>query len=364
MANKMLNSTKPVKMWIDGKIFQIRSLNNRVNSTKKKRQRDQIFESQKLEIEDNFEHLNHLDIRETAGKFITNMKLPMQYYTKISKLNFDFHPKTELVLPDNTETQCLTIQSDSKNKLLHAVTHVHSAISEIRIRHPPMHFTCIPCISTNILERFESLKKEILTLEGKIEDLHESIFISPLKLHVTIDVYALLDEHEKAEAVKALHEYVFKFLDNTKPPKLKIQTLECMGKNVKKTDVIYAKVNLVNESDEHDLQKIVNDISDHFYHRGLARKHQENVKIHMTIINTKYRKNVEGPKSKRRRQSIDATKILELFKHYDFGECDFDSIHLSNMTLKGEDGFYKPLAVIKVDNLANCNNSSKENKNI
>lgn len=37
--------------------------------------------------------------------------------------------------------------------------------------------------------------------------MHESIFISPQKLHLTIAVFALLDEQEELEAIKALQDY-------------------------------------------------------------------------------------------------------------------------------------------------------------
>lgn len=87
----------------------------------------------------------------------------------------------------------------------------------------------------------------------------------------------------------------------------------------------------------------------------MVRKYQDNVKLHVTLINTKYRKppsNQTSPEKRRKkwakRESFDARSIMEKYKNYHFGECNFDAIHLSLITSKGEDGFYKPLSIIKV----------------
>lgn len=72
-------------------------------------------------------------------------------------------------------------------------------------------------------------------------------------------------------------------------------------------------------------------------------------------MNTKYRKPLNETSSKKKykwqkRQSFDARSIIEKYKDHNFGVCNFDSIHLSLMTSKGEDGYYKPLSILKFDN--------------
>lgn len=87
---------------------------------------------------------------------------------------------------------------------------------------------------------------------------------------------------------------------------------------------------------------------------GLVRKYQDDVKLHVTLINTKYRKpsNESTPQKRRKwvkRQSFDARSIMQKYKDYYFGTCNFDSIHLSLITTKGDDGFYKAISVIKAN---------------
>lgn len=57
-------------------------------------------------------------------------------------------------------------------------------------------------------------------------------------------------------------------LERTGPLRLRVEGIDCMQSNYKKTDVLYANVKLINGTDGADLQKIVNDISDYFYERG------------------------------------------------------------------------------------------------
>lgn len=79
---------------------------------------------------------------------------------------------------------------------------------------------------------------------------------------------------------------------------------------------------------------------------------KENVKLHVTLINTKYRKvpQTSGKRSwKDKKIPFNATSIIEKYKDFYFGEVILDQIHLSLISSKGEDGFYKPLSVIKYD---------------
>lgn len=57
-------------------------------------------------------------------------------------------------------------------------------------------------------------------------------------------------------------------LEKTGPLRLRVEGIDCMQSNYKKTDVLYANVKLINGTEEADLQKITNDIANYFYERG------------------------------------------------------------------------------------------------
>lgn len=87
-----------------------------------------------------------------------------------------------------------------------------------------------------------------------------------------------------------------------------------------------------------------------FLFEGLAIQYQDTVKLHVTLMNTKYRTNTLERKKRKwtKREPFDATSILEKYKEFHFGESLFDRIHLSYMSSVGEDGFYKPLSIVTI----------------
>lgn len=149
----------------------------------------------------------------------------------------------------------------------------------------------------------------------------------------------------------SFNQFFSPLIKKTGPIKIKVSGIDCMNTNLKKVDVLYANATMIGENEDFNLQKLANDLSDHFYERGLVRTYQDNVKLHMTLINTKYRKESGSPKKKRwvKRQSFDATTIVAKYKDFCFGECPLDAIHLSLMGSVGDDGFYEAISVIKTE---------------
>lgn len=140
----------------------------------------------------------------------------------------------------------------------------------------------------------------------------------------------------------------------TGPLRIKVSGIDCMTANVKKTNVLFANAEIINETEEFNLQDIANKISAFFYDRGLVRQYQDKVKLHVTLMNTKYRKSgseenspIKKKKWFEKRKSFDASSIMEKYKDFYFGEVTFDSIHLSLISSKGDDGFYQPISFVK-----------------
>lgn len=89
---------------------------------------------------------------------------------------------------------------------------------------------------------------------------------------------------------------------------------------------------------------------------GLVVRYTDNVKLHVTLLNTKYRKvtttrTTESPSPKKskwfyKKQPFNASKIIEKYKDFNFGETDFKSLHLSSISTVDEDGFYKRISSI------------------
>lgn len=90
---------------------------------------------------------------------------------------------------------------------------------------------------------------------------------------------------------------------------------------------------------------------------GLARREfdRDSVKMHMTLINTKYSNKSEADgddtATKHRQQKVksyfDARTIIERYGNYDFGSQLIDEIHLCQIHSVACDGFYQTTTSIK-----------------
>ncbi|KAJ8958921.1 hypothetical protein NQ318_019690 [Aromia moschata] len=357
MSSKIIKATrsvKPIRMWIDGKCFNI----NSIKKTSVNKAVASSAEALKTEVLDHMEVLNEVDITaDSDGKLSVSLQLPTVYYIKLHNVtdikSLSEKTQTNISFPKQGQDGKLTVAGDAEKNIQQAVHELLSVISAIRDQHAAMQFIAIPLRSDEIRSNFEVFKNEILT-KTNIKGMEESIFQKGLRLHLTVTVFSLLDEREKSEAINALEEYrnnvLCPLLEKSGPLKIHVAGLDCMNSNYKKVDVLYANAKIINETEDLNLQKIANELSDHFYEKGLVKRHQENVKLHMTLINTKYRKSVDSPNRRRwfKRESFDASHIMEHYKDFVFGKCSLDSIHLSLMSSKDEDGFYKSLSVIKI----------------
>lgn len=86
---------------------------------------------------------------------------------------------------------------------------------------------------------------------------------------------------------------------------------------------------------------------------GLIVQHRNQVKLHVTLINTKYRKVSDRPTSKKKQfnkwqQTLNATSIIKKHSNYYFGEVLLNSIRLSYISTIGDDGNYKSIADVSI----------------
>ncbi|XP_065164562.1 activating signal cointegrator 1 complex subunit 1-like [Atheta coriaria] len=298
---------------------------------------------------------------ETAeGKISTKFRLPTAYYHKIyndPKFNLSRIKKTnstEVLLPKEGNDGDVIITGDNINEVADAREEFHLLLQSIRSKIPPRQFISIPTLSDEVKNNFKQFKDELLNREASIPNLDESVFQKPEKLHITVCVFALLDQVEIDEAIKSLHELkekiVAPYFNNT-PAQIRLKGISCMDTNLKRTNILYANASLVDETVDYNLQTVGNKMAEFFYNKGFMKELRDSVKIHVTLINTKYRKSSNSQKKHwKKRIPIDATAIMQDYKDYDFGICNFDTFHLSLMSSnsKSENGFYTPLSIAEL----------------
>lgn len=155
---------------------------------------------------------------------------------------------------------------------------------------------------------------------------------------------------------------------------VRVAGVEILNDDPSEVSVLYGKI------DSDSLQPIADGIMEYFIARGLsqwepiartfhalktfvfiivglARREfdRDSVKMHMTLINTKYSNKNEADgddtATKHRQQKVkayfDARTIIERYGKYDFGSQSIDEIHLCQIHSVACDGFYQTTTSIK-----------------
>lgn len=110
------------------------------------------------------------------------------------------------------------------------------------------------------------------------------------------------------------------------------------------THILYGKVTVEPSKYKSVFQCIADDIVDTFSRKGLMRKQYDAVKLHVTLLNSSFRKGEENC-----RQPFDTTYILSEFKDFYFGHVDLDEIHLSIRYTTSKTLYYEALMTVSVN---------------
>lgn len=139
------------------------------------------------------------------------------------------------------------------------------------------------------------------------------------------------------------------------PIEVRLRGLQYMNDDPSAVDVLYAKV------ESEPLQRIADQIMEYFIANGLARRQSSHVKLHATLINSKFNQHHrnshgEGEESEESRphnnrhgrKTFDATAIMREFGEFDFGVQAVTEIHLSQRLSTACNGFYEATALVKL----------------
>jgi 2'-5' RNA ligase len=194
--------------------------------------------------------------------------------------------------------------------------------------------------------------------------IDESLFQLEAKLHLTIAVLNISDnqESEACDLFNSFYERIVKDVLKDEPLTIKIQGVDMMttfGKkklNPSQAHVLYAKI-----ANPERLQAIANQMSKEIGETKYSAERDasrllDDVKLHITLMNSDYRRRSMVKKMPNRRHAkrdpFDASMILRDFKNHVFGEVVCDRIELNRLGgEKEENGFYKKVARIEFSNL-------------
>jgi activating signal cointegrator complex subunit 1 len=270
----------------------------------------------------------------------------------------------KITIPYKSHKSQIIIIKGNKQSVESAKREINLIIDENRPNVDFTHFVSIPFNLKTIRDRFKQFREEVINNKECVrsQGFDESLFESSNKLHLTIAPLLLTNESEKSIASQVLNECYENFLKTSvikdKQIRVKVEGIDCMNDDPTQVNVIYAKI--TDLSQNNIFQIIINDIFSHFEGTKLiTRSHEferldpnKKIKPHITLMNTKRRKFDTYSRNDRKRETFDATAILNNFKDFDFGEVSLESIEISVRYGRddGKDGYYSHISRIDLLN--------------
>ena len=113
---------------------------------------------------------------------------------------------SEILFCNNYFSLFLVIIGSDRRNIISARTRIDLLVETSRKKMPFTHFLSIPMTHENIIAGFKKFKSEVLNSTGKgARGVNESIFQADARLHLTLNIFKLLDDEERKIAAETLH---------------------------------------------------------------------------------------------------------------------------------------------------------------
>lgn len=352
--NKMsYNVLKPELVWIDGRCYRNTDTFVDINTF----QEHDLYENDTIykDSDENDEDDNMEVVELDDSRYSTSFHVSKHYLGSIigrkgyTKSRIEHETKTEIKIPRQGKDGDITILGPSATSVKTARRRINMIVLSSRMKQKPTHFISIPMNKPDIVNSFIQFK-ELVLRECQSRGIEESIFIQPNKVHLTMGVMCLMDSEERTFASKVLtdakEKVVMPLLQGHLPLKIRVKGLSYMNDDPKDINVLYANVEEF-DSTSGVLQQLANEVVAYFSREGLMKKEDwdpVNVKLHVTLLNSKYRNDLGSS----RRESFDGSEILRKFGDYEFGVMELSEIHLSQRHALGPDGYYQPTFITSI----------------
>ena len=297
-----------------------------------------------------------IDYIAKENMFVCEMDIASAFYGVLigknaeNKQKLEKDTNTHIVFPRRDEIGTVKIRSHTKANVQSARTRIELIIDRNRQMQSFTHFLSIPIcqssLSIDFKEKYEEFKNNVLEQCSSERGITSELFQQVNKLHLTIATFVLLSKSEIDFIKHTLKECTEALLRQFMPTdkerfRVRLKGLEFMNDDPSFVDVLYAKVQLIDQTNVNRLQSFLDRLNDELLNTGLMKQKFERIKLHVTLMNSLLRKDdtgiLEAQKTSRgkvknqERESFDAKKILRLFGQYDFGQIELNELHLSIM---------------------------------
>ena len=254
-------------------------------------------------------------------------------------------------IPRRGELGPVVVQAATRKLLTAAKKRIEVIAWSNRSREQATHFIGIPLNTAVLQGGLEEFRRQVLKECPDTDGMSEALFQSPAKLHLTLVMMRIFSQEEEKRAIKEIQECLSDLEGELGLLQfsIKLSGIECMNDDSSAVDVLYAQVRETDAGTSR-LQSFVDALASRLSERAPdifeSRQGTSSVKLHATMMNSKFREDRgQGPKPRSRQQKIsfDASRIFSLFKEFEFGEHKITNLHLSERGNYGDDGFYKCL---------------------
>ncbi|KAH3763189.1 activating signal cointegrator 1 complex subunit 1 [Pelomyxa schiedti] len=238
----------------------------------------------------------------------------------------------------------IILRGQTEASIVAANTRIELLMASVFPKLPYTHFISIPLTDPAFSAGVVSFKKELETRFMNVRGMDPSILCPPSTFHLTVVMLRLYTDKALEKAVETLKSLSSRIYDV-----VRLEELEYMNDDPSEVDVLYVKVHPVDDR----LTQACELIIQKFVDVELVPEQEKSLKLHATVINTRYRDTVEDassepkepafqpgrppPQSQQPQQqheeperiSFDARTILAQLGTFHFGEAPLRSIQLS-----------------------------------
>lgn len=316
---------------------------------------------------------SNLEIEVLAnGRFRSSIHIANAYFAPIigkkgtTKSRIERETKTRILIPKigSDESEDIVITGETRNGVASACNRINLIAQSARNRQGFTHFISVPLNSKPLQDAFMEFKSDVLRECDGTRGLDSTIFQDSSLLHLTVCTLTLMDGSERRQAIEILQDCKEQvILPHLGEDGLEVEVagLEIMNDDQAEVDVLYAIVKPTGKEETDKLQLICDQIVDKFVESGITSRQYDRVKLHLTLINSLFRKDENGisenesgsrsgtPKPDQR-ETFDARPIFKKFGNRNFGKFRISEIHLSQRrsSKRGPENYYLPSAVISL----------------